>query len=83
MLVALFLWPSVSRSVRVALAAYAVAMALTLVHTGEHYVVDVLAGWAVAALAVVVARAVALRHSSPRDPHVRAGWVHSGGHDGP
>ena len=30
------------------LAAYALAMALTLVYTGEHYVVDVLAGWAVA-----------------------------------
>ena len=55
MLVALFLWPSVSRLARAALAAYAVAMALTLVYTGEHYVVDVLAGWLVAAFAVVVA----------------------------
>ena len=32
-------------------------MALTLVYTGEHYVVDVLAGWAVAALAILVATA--------------------------
>ena len=55
LLVALFLWPSVSRTSRVALAAYAVAMALTLVYTGEHYVVDVLAGWAVAVLAILVA----------------------------
>lgn len=30
-------------------------MALTLVHTGEHYVVDVLAGWAVALLSILVA----------------------------
>ena len=37
--------------------AYALAMALTLVYTGEHYVVDVLAGWAVAALAILVATA--------------------------
>lgn len=55
-LVALFLWPSVSRTVRVALAAYALAMAVTLVYTGEHYVVDVLAGWVLAALAVLLAR---------------------------
>jgi membrane-associated phospholipid phosphatase len=55
MLVALFLWPSVSGRVRAALMAYAVAMALTLVYTGEHYVVDVVAGWMVAALAVAVA----------------------------
>jgi membrane-associated phospholipid phosphatase len=60
MLAALFLWPSVSRVSRVLLAAYALAMALTLVYTGEHYVVDVLAGWFVAAVgigtSVVVAR---------------------------
>ncbi len=57
LLVALFLWPSVSRISRVALAAYAIAMALTLVYTGEHYVVDVLAGWGVAVLAILVATA--------------------------
>jgi membrane-associated phospholipid phosphatase len=57
LLVALFLWPSVPRVVRLALSAYALAMGLTLVHTGEHYVVDVLAGWAVAVLAVLVAMA--------------------------
>jgi membrane-associated phospholipid phosphatase len=55
LLVALFLWSSASRVVRAALVAYAAAMALTLVYTGEHYVVDVLAGWAVAALAILVA----------------------------
>jgi membrane-associated phospholipid phosphatase len=30
-------------------------MALTLVYTGEHYVVDVLAGWLVATLGVAAA----------------------------
>jgi membrane-associated phospholipid phosphatase len=54
LLVALFLWPVASTLWRVVLAAYALAMALTLVYTGEHYVIDVLVGWLVAAAAVVV-----------------------------
>ncbi|KQV77671.1 hypothetical protein ASC64_02240 [Nocardioides sp. Root122] len=64
LLVALFLWSSVSRLGRLLLAAYALAMALTLVYTGEHYVADVLAGWLVAAVGVVAGRALA----PPRDP---------------
>jgi len=58
LLVALFVWPSVGAHARVALAAYAVAMAVTLVYTGEHYVVDIAAGWLVAALALVVSAAM-------------------------
>jgi len=58
LLAALFLWPSVSRVFRVLLLAYALAMALTLVYTGEHYVVDVLAGWLVAVLGVGASRLV-------------------------
>ena len=54
LLVALFLWPVATRLWRALLAAYVGAMALTLVYTGEHYVVDVLAGWATAVLAVAV-----------------------------
>lgn len=38
------------------LAAYPVAMAVTLVYTGEHWAIDVLAGWAYAAAALVGAR---------------------------
>ena len=71
LLVALFLWPSVSRIARAALVTYAVAMALTLVYTGEHYVVDVLAGWAVAALAILVATA-----ARPDGYRRRNGTVH-------
>lgn len=52
LLVALFLWPVASTRWRVVLAAYALAMGVTLVYTGEHYVVDVLAGWLVAVAAV-------------------------------
>ena len=60
LLVALFFWPSVNALGRVALLAYAVAMAVTLVYTGEHYVVDVAAGWGVAGCAVVVGIVVRL-----------------------
>ena len=52
LLVALFLWPLVGRLWRVVLVAYALAMALTLVYTGEHYVVDVFSGWLVAVAAI-------------------------------
>ena len=37
----------------------ALAMALTLVYTGEHYVVDVLAGWLVAIVGVGISLVVA------------------------
>ncbi|HEU4490466.1 MAG TPA: phosphatase PAP2 family protein [Jiangellales bacterium] len=47
LLVAIALWPLVRRPVlRALVAAYPVAMGLTLVYGGEHYVVDVLLGWA-------------------------------------
>jgi membrane-associated phospholipid phosphatase len=51
-LIVLFFWGSARRTVRVALAAYALAMGVTLVYSGEHYVVDVLLGWLYAAIAV-------------------------------
>jgi membrane-associated phospholipid phosphatase len=68
LLAALFLWPSVSRVARVLLAAYALAMALTLVYTGEHYVVDVLAGWLVAILGVAASRLVRRRSGAAAEP---------------
>ncbi|MFC0223846.1 phosphatase PAP2 family protein [Nocardioides zeicaulis] len=74
LLVALFAWPSVSRWARAALLAYALAMAAVLVQTGEHYVVDVLAGWAVAVAGVVAGAfatsALASRSSPPAAPPV-------------
>jgi membrane-associated phospholipid phosphatase len=66
LLVALFFWPSVDVLRRVALLAYAVAMAVTLVYTGEHYVVDVAAGWGVAGCAVAVGTVVRLPRSRRR-----------------
>jgi membrane-associated phospholipid phosphatase len=66
LLVALFLWPSVSARWRVALLAYALAMAMTLVYTGEHYVVDIAAGWVVAGFAVGVGAGVRRRGDESR-----------------
>jgi hypothetical protein len=45
-LILLFFWPVVRRPVRVLLVGYALAMAFTLVYTGEHFVADEVAGWA-------------------------------------
>jgi membrane-associated phospholipid phosphatase len=45
----LFFWRD-GRLVRAGLAIYVLAMAFTLVYGGEHFVTDILAGWALAAL---------------------------------
>ena len=50
---------------RAALLVYVMLMAFTLVYTGEHYVVDVVAGWLTAGAAIAVGAAVR-RHRSPR-----------------
>jgi membrane-associated phospholipid phosphatase len=57
LLVALFAWPSVRPRWRAVLLTYALLMAATLVYTGEHYVVDVVAGWATAITALTLGRA--------------------------
>jgi membrane-associated phospholipid phosphatase len=45
MLLLLFFWRAARRWVRVVLVAYVLAMAFALVYTGEHFVIDELAGW--------------------------------------
>jgi len=45
LLLSLYLWRIAPRWARPALALYPVAMAWALVYTGEHYVVDCVAGW--------------------------------------
>ncbi|WP_051574709.1 phosphatase PAP2 family protein [Mycobacterium sp. URHB0044] len=52
--VAAFLWHRVYRGWRPVLVAYVLVMAFTLVYTAEHFVVDILLGWAFAAIVVVV-----------------------------
>ncbi len=88
MLIALWAWPLLrSWWLRVLVMSYPVAMGLTLVYTGEHYVVDVLMGWAYAAATIVGCtawerwrsdrRAVQLAHDTAGDvelvrPHEHA-----------
>jgi membrane-associated phospholipid phosphatase len=45
LLITLYLWRLVPRPARVVLALYPPAMAFALVYSGEHYVVDCIAGW--------------------------------------
>ena len=59
MMLALFFWSMSRWWVKGLLATYALAMALTLVYTGEHYVIDILVGWVYAALSVAAVTAVA------------------------
>jgi len=58
LLVVVVLWPYVRRWwARAVLVAFPLAMTFTLVYGGEHYVIDVLAGWAYVVLVCVAANA--------------------------
>lgn len=48
--IAAFLWHRVRRGWRPWLAGYVLVMAFTLVYTAEHYVIDILLGWGLAAV---------------------------------
>jgi len=65
MLLAVFFWPRARAWVRALLLGYAVAMAVTLVYTGEHYVTDVLLGWFYALACVVAVNQVRRRLAPP------------------
>jgi hypothetical protein len=52
--VAAFLWTRIQRTWRPFLVAYVLIMAFTLVYTAEHYVVDILLGWMLAAVVMMV-----------------------------
>ena len=58
LLFTLFFWSIVPWWIRPLLAVYPVAMAFALVYTGEHYIVDCLAGWVYAAAAFFVVNAL-------------------------
>ena len=57
-------------ALRVLIAVYPVAMGLTLVYGGEHYVVDVLLGWVYVGLVLLVTLAWTAwrRSAAPGDP---------------
>jgi membrane-associated phospholipid phosphatase len=63
MMLALFFWTRVRWWLRVVLVVYVLAMGLTLVYAGEHYVIDVLVGWLYAAISVF---AVSRFHATAR-----------------
>jgi membrane-associated phospholipid phosphatase len=58
LLIVLYLWRLVPRWWRPLLALYPPAMAFSLVYTGEHYVVDCVAGWAYAVATFVAVNLV-------------------------
>jgi hypothetical protein len=45
LMIAVFFWKSASRAARGTMALYAAIMAIVLVYSAEHYVVDILLGW--------------------------------------
>jgi hypothetical protein len=81
--VSAFLWRRVHRGWRPLLVAYPLVMAFTLVYTAEHYVVDILLGWALAAVVVTASERFDARRKRSRPSG--AGEVHlaQGLGDGP
>ena len=65
LLVTLFLWRVVARWARPLLALYPLAMAFALVYTAEHYLFDVLLGWAYTLVAVWVVSPSLDRYNRP------------------
>jgi hypothetical protein len=75
--IAAFLWTRVRRKWRPLLVAYVVVMAFTLVYTAEHFVVDILLGWVLAAVVLLVMRRFESRRTRASDPvctESDAGW---------
>jgi membrane-associated phospholipid phosphatase len=54
MLISLFLWPRLNRRWRPLLVAYPIGMGLSLIYLGEHYLIDILLGWAYAAATILI-----------------------------
>ncbi|OBI81919.1 phosphatase PAP2 family protein [Mycobacterium sp. E740] len=66
--IAAFLWHRVRPRWRPLLVAYVLTMAFTLVYTAEHYVIDILLGWALAAVVIaMINRYDALRAGGASD----------------
>lgn len=63
LMIAIFFWPRSGRVVRTLLALYAVAMALALVYSAEHFVVDIALGWLYA-----IVTALVVQRLWPREP---------------
>jgi len=68
--IAAFLWNRVHRGWRPLLAAYVLVMAFTLVYTAEHYVIDILLGWALAAVIMLAINRFKARRAGPSEEKV-------------
>ncbi|WP_372631962.1 phosphatase PAP2 family protein [Gordonia jinghuaiqii] len=66
MLLALFMWPRVKALGKTLFMGYALAMAFALVYTAEHYIFDIVLGWALAAAVVATYRIVDRKWLIPR-----------------
>ncbi len=64
--IAVFLWNRVQRRWRPLLVAYVLVMAFTLVYTAEHYVIDILLGWALAAVVLAALHRYEVRKDASR-----------------
>jgi membrane-associated phospholipid phosphatase len=73
LLIAITLWPRKRTWLRPLVALYPLAMALTLIYTGEHYFSDIALGWIYTVAALFGARAVrrwwAARSVEPAPAH--------------
>jgi hypothetical protein len=66
LLVTLTVWPVVPRAFRVVLAVYPLAMGFALVYSAEHYVIDVIFGWAYVLVVFWAVSRAAERRGSPQ-----------------
>ncbi len=89
LLASAFLWRRVRRRWRPLLALYPLAMAFTLVWTGDHYVFDILAGWVLVALTCqglgALERAQSARRARApvgREARTSSGWSSTPGTPG-
>jgi membrane-associated phospholipid phosphatase len=63
--ISVFLWNRASRGWRPVLGAYVIVMAFTLVYTAEHFVIDILLGWALAAVVMFAMEWFTSRRARP------------------
>jgi membrane-associated phospholipid phosphatase len=66
LLITLYLWRLVPRWARVPLALYPAMMTFSLVYTGEHYLVDCVAGWAYATATFLAVNVYFERRAQPK-----------------
>lgn len=77
-MIAAFLWGRLGRRWQPLLAGYVVIMAFTLVYSAEHYVVDILLGWALALATTLAIRRYEHRRLGAAGPRGEIQWPADG-----